>query len=117
MQPNSEGECKSTIVLPAVCQVWISGKYLSEFGAPFTSQVKTVPSGKSVQPSSELKSNLPVCSRRVQVRVTGSKAASCWSSFLPSNHLPSGRTHDCESPIKAKPSGGGRSAQVFVSGS
>src|SRR2546423_13876276 len=113
MQPKGDGECKSTIVLPAVIHVWLERKYLSELGAFLTSKVKIVPSGRSVQPSSELKSLLPVKASAVQVRVTGSSAAICISSFLPTRNLPSGRTTDCESPIKSQPAGGASEVQVL----
>src|SRR5438876_6662369 len=93
----------------------------SECGASCTSQVKTVPSGKSVQPSSALKSLLPAGPVRpvptaVQVSEVGSNTATRLSSLFPIKNLPSGTTADGESPIKSQPVGGGSDVHVFATG-
>src|SRR5271165_7008376 len=99
MQPKGDGECRSTIVLPAVFQDFAESVKISEFGACFTSAVRTVPFGNSVQPSSALKSLLPVPDITVQVRVFGFSIASVFSSLLPTRKFPLGRTSDGESPM------------------
>src|SRR5215467_5644623 len=99
MHPKGEGECKSTIVLPALCQLCVDGLSISELGAFCTSKVKTVPSGKRVHPSSALKSLFPTLPSNVHVSVDGSNAATCISSLRPMTNRPSGRTTEGESPM------------------
>src|ERR1700690_4367407 len=100
------GECRSTIVLPALTHLSCAGMYLSECGAFVTSKVKTEPSGMSVQPSSALRSCLAVDLRSVHVRVAGSNSATRLSNLLPNKKWPFGKTADGESPIKPQPLGG-----------
>src|SRR5579872_2446408 len=111
------GECKSTIVLPALSHFCCEESYLSECGALDTSKVRTVPSGMSVQPSSALRSFLPVELSSVHVRVAGSSSAIRRSNLLPNRKWPFGRTVDGESPIKPHPLGGCCMVQVFFAGS
>src|SRR5690349_12843024 len=99
MQPNGEGECRSTIVLPAVDQLFVAKLKRSEFGALFTSMVRTVPSGRRVQPSSALKSALPVPGSTVHVKALGFNAAICLVSLLPTTKVPLGSTTEGESPM------------------
>ena len=83
MQPwTSVGECRSTIVLPAVTHLEFVGRYRSAWGADFTSKVRMVPLGIRVQPSSALKSFLPVEARAVHVMVAGSSARQLASNRL-----------------------------------
>src|SRR5689334_1020132 len=93
----------------------------SECGASCTSQVKIVASGRSVQPSSALKSLLPWGPVRgeptgVQVSVVGSNTATRLSSLFPIKNFPFGSTADGESPIKSQPVGGGSEVHVFATG-
>src|ERR1043166_3550341 len=99
MHPKGEGECKSTIVLPALCQAWVDGLQISELGAFSTSKAKTVPSGRRVHPSSALKSLFPELPSNVHVNVAGSSAATCMSSLRPTTNRPSGKTTEGESPM------------------
>src|ERR1700740_2227710 len=94
----------------------------SECGAECTSQVRIVPSGRRVQPSSALKSILPAGPERpepsaVQVSVAGSNSATRISSLLPTTNLPFATTAEGESPIKFQPSGGCKEVHVFATGS
>src|ERR1700691_2142731 len=99
MQPKGDGERKSTMVLPAVAHAPAEGVYISELGASSTSAVRTVPLGRSVQPSSALKSLLPVDDTACQVRVLGSSAAISVVSLSPMRNWPLGRTKAGESPM------------------
>src|SRR5271165_2410442 len=117
MQPNGEGECKSTIVLPAVSHIFREGKYRSELGAFFTSKVKTEPSGSRVQPSSALKSLLPLELTVDHFSVAGSSKRICLVSLFPIRNLPLGRTTEGESPMKFQPLGGATEVQVLAFGS
>ena len=77
--------------------------------------MKTVPSCRSVQPSSSLMSNLraPV---GVQVIVLGFSSACCLVSASASMYVPFGSTTLCASPIFAHPFGGDTLAQLSVVG-
>ena len=86
------------------------------------SQVKIVPSGRRVQPSSALKSILPAGPEMpdpsaVQVSVAGSNTATRISSLFPTTNLPFATTTDGESPIKSQPVGGWSEVHVFATGS
>src|SRR5437763_13086499 len=117
MQPNGEGECRSTIVLPAVVHVLVEEINLSEFGAAFTSMVRIEPSGKSVHPSSASNSRFPVPGRTVQVRVFGFGSAMLLVSLFPTIKMPLGSTTDGESPMYCQVGGGARFVHVFALGS
>src|SRR5882672_4507633 len=118
MQPwMSVGECRSTMVLPAVTHFNSEGTYLSAWGADFTSNVRTVPFGMRVQPSSEAKSLLLVEGMTVQVSVAGSSTARLLVSFWPTMNSPFGNTTDAESPIVVQPVGGATMVQVLALGS
>src|SRR5258708_21512166 len=117
MQPNGEGECRSTIVLPAVVHVLVVNENRSEFGAVLTSIVKTAPSGNRVQPSSASKSFLPVPGSTVQARVLGFNSARLLVSLFPTMNTPFGNTTDGESPTYVQLAGGGRFVHVFDLGS
>src|SRR5256885_1395859 len=113
----SVGECRSTIVLPAETHFSLVGRYRSEWGAAFTSKVRTVPLGMRVQPSSASKSFLLVESIAVQVMVTGSRAAISLVNLLPRRKRPLGNTTAGESPIVLHPAGGATVVQMLVLGS
>src|ERR1700680_1872437 len=117
MQPKGEGECRSTIVLPAVVHFLVANANRSEFGAFFTSMVRTEPSGNRVQPSSASKSFLPVPGSTVQARVLGFNSAMLLVSLFPTMKTPLGSTTDGESPIYVQLAGGGRFVHVFALGS
>src|SRR5882757_9402280 len=118
MQPwISVGECRSTSVLPAEIHFNFVGKYRSAWGAAFTSNVRMVPLGMRVQPSSALKSFLPVEGRAVHVMVAGSRAAISLVNLLPRTNRPFGNTTEGESPIVVHPVGGATLVQVLVLGS
>src|ERR1700688_918764 len=105
------------MVLPALTHLFSEGMYRSECGALDTSKVKTDPSGISVQPSSALRSFLPVALRSVQARVAGSNSAKRVSNLLPNKKWPFGKTADGESPIKPQPLGGSCFVHVSFTGS
>src|SRR3977135_1062416 len=118
MQPwTSVGECRSTLVLPAVTHLEFMGRYRSAWGADFTSKVRMVPLDIRVQPSSALKSFLPVEARAVHVMVAGSSAAISLVSLLPRTNRPIGNTTEEESPIVVHPVGGATMVQVLALGS
>src|ERR1700730_14119081 len=117
MQPKGEGECRSTIVLPAVVHFLLANTKRSEFGACFTSSVRTEPSGRRVQPSSALKSLLPLPGSTVQVSVFGFSSAILFISLLPTMKMPLGSTTDGESPMYFQLAGAGRFVHVFAAGS
>src|SRR5579863_6402099 len=114
MQPNGDGECRSTMVLPAVVHFLLAGTYRSEFGAFFTSMVRTEPSASRVQPSSALKSLFPVPGNTVHARVLGLRIAMLLVSLLPTMYVPLGKTTDGESPISFQLAGGRRFVHVFA---
>src|SRR5690242_18690207 len=100
MHPTtSVGERRSTGTSLMRCHCCCEGEYNSAFGAPSTSRVSTVPLGSNVQPSSALKSLLPVERRLVQLMERGSKRLSCFVSLSPNRNRPSGNTAEGESPI------------------
>src|SRR3974390_515898 len=101
MQPCTVvGECRSTIVLPAVAHpTGAEGLKISEFGAFFTSTLRIAPSGRRVQPSSALKSLFPFGDIALHERVVGSSALNCLVSLLPTRNFPFGSTAAGESPI------------------
>ncbi len=77
----------------------------SAFGAFFTSSVRIEPSGRSTQPSSELKSALPVVASFVQRSDLGSRYAADSVSFWPTTICPVGSTVFGESPMKCQSAG------------
>src|SRR5450631_1539698 len=117
MQPKGEGECRSTMVLPAVVHLLVEGTYRSEFGAFFTSMVRMEPSGNRVQPSSALKSLLPPPGSTVHASVLGLRIAMLLVSLFPTTKVPLGKTADGESPMYFQTAGAGRFVQVFALGS
>src|SRR3954453_6916527 len=117
MQPNGDGECKSTMVLPAVVHVLVELEKSSACGARFTSVVSTEPSGSSVHPSSALKSALPVPGSTVQVSVLGFNIAMLFVSLFPTMKIPLGRTTAGESPMYCQLAGAGRLDHVLALGS
>ena len=82
-----------------------------------TSSVKMVPSGSSVQPSSELKSDFPLLLYCVHLPVTGFQVASNFADFSPMANNPLDSTLDGESPINAQPFGCSNFVHVFLTGS
>src|SRR5271163_3943451 len=102
------------MVLPAVAHFFSVGKNLSELGAFFTSSVRMVPSGMSVQPSSALKSLLPGAFPWVQCMVLGLSAATFLTSLSPIKNVPSGKTEEGESPMYDQPGGGVSGVHTLV---
>jgi flavin-dependent dehydrogenase len=82
-----------------------------------TSSVRTEPSGRRVQPSSALKSLLPVPGSTVQVSVFGFSSAILFISLLPTMKMPLGSTTEGESPMYFQLAGAGRFVHVFAAGS
>jgi hypothetical protein len=107
------------MVLPALIQPPVLGKYLSElvrFVGLFASTVRTDPSANNVHPSSSLMSALllPVA---VQVMVARFRMACCLVQQFASMYWPFGRTMLWASPIVDQPIGGATDVQTLLRGS
>src|ERR1041385_2915119 len=104
------------MVLPAEDHNAVEGSYNSEFGELIASTVRTLPLGRSVQPSSSLRSDLPL-PVAVQVRLEGLNRAASPSKGLASMRVPLLRITLCASPIWVQPEGAATDFHVLPAGS
>src|SRR4051812_37212431 len=104
------------MVLPAEDHSAVEGSYNSEFGKLIASTVRTLPLGRSVQPSSSLRSDLPL-PVAVQVSVVGLNRAASVSIGLASMRVPLLRITVCASPMLLQPEGGATNFHVLPAGS
>src|SRR5690242_19266797 len=100
------GPCRLTGVLPRFFHLPVEGLYVSDKGLASTSEVRIVPFGSSVQPSSAFQlSFLFLDGSSVHCRVEGSSVAIMLRNLSPSMTLPSGSMDEGESPMLVQPFG------------